>query len=137
MSSAPPQAMQVNLQLRWSDQDPLGHVNNANIMTLLEEAKIRTDKYLCEKAGYTLELGTVIRVATTEYFLPVAYTQDVTVSVWLEKIGTSSYLKKYELVQNGKICVAAETVIVMFDPVTETSQPIPEKFRKALETLLI
>ena len=31
----------MELQLRWSDEDALGHVNNARIVTLMEEARIR------------------------------------------------------------------------------------------------
>ncbi len=31
----------IPISLRWSDQDPNGHVNNAAIVTLLEEARVR------------------------------------------------------------------------------------------------
>ena len=32
---------EFEMQLRWSDQDALGHVNNARVITLMEEARIR------------------------------------------------------------------------------------------------
>ena len=41
MSNAPKNALPIEIQLRWSDQDLLAHVNNATIMTLVEEARIR------------------------------------------------------------------------------------------------
>ncbi|WP_374700315.1 acyl-CoA thioesterase [Arthrobacter sp. JCM 19049] len=31
----------IEIQLRWSDEDKLGHVNNARIVTLMEEARVR------------------------------------------------------------------------------------------------
>lgn len=34
----------VPLELRWSDQDANHHVNNATIVTLLEEVRVRTLK---------------------------------------------------------------------------------------------
>lgn len=42
MSKAPQNALEIPIELRWSDQDLLGHVNNAKLMTLAEEARIRS-----------------------------------------------------------------------------------------------
>src|SRR5699024_1295251 len=42
-ADAPQNAFRCELQLRWSDQDLLGHVNNARTVTLAEEARVRAD----------------------------------------------------------------------------------------------
>lgn len=31
----------ITLALRWSDQDANGHLNNARIVTLMEESRVR------------------------------------------------------------------------------------------------
>ena len=36
-----PTPFEVGLQLRWSDEDRYGHVNNARLLTLAEEARVR------------------------------------------------------------------------------------------------
>ena len=58
----------VPLPLRWGDQDAYGHVNNATMFRLLEEARIRAfvrDDHATEQApAAALEVGA--SASTTE-----------------------------------------------------------------------
>ena len=44
-----PAPFETELQLRWSDQDAYGHVNNGRLVTLAEEARVRA---LAKAKGY-------------------------------------------------------------------------------------
>lgn len=135
MSNAPTSAIRVEIELRWSDQDLLGHVNNAKIMTLLEEARIRALEDLRRRANWEGTIETVVRTAHTEFIRPVVYTGETVVNVWISRLGNSSYVLQHELVQDGEVCVTLEAVMVAFDSQTQTSTPIPAPLRVAFESI--
>lgn len=62
MSNAPETCLEFDIELRWSDQDLLGHVNNAKLMTLAEEARIRALTQLQQRFNIQLSLDTVLRI---------------------------------------------------------------------------
>ncbi|OAV63079.1 acyl-CoA thioesterase [Enteractinococcus helveticum] len=136
MSNAPKNALPIEIQLRWSDQDLLAHVNNATIMTLVEEARIRAITDLQQRGELNGPLDMVLRTATTEFLRPVMYEDSVTVNVWVSRIGNTSYVLQHELMQYGEICVTVEAVVVLFDVEKQVSKPIPDPLRAVLETVL-
>lgn len=136
MSKAPKNALPVKIQLRWSDQDLLAHVNNATIMTLVEEARIRALTDLQQRAQWEGPSDMVLRTATTEFLRPVLYEDSVVVNVWISRIGNTSYVLQHELIQDGEICVTVEAVVVVFDAEKQVSMPIPDPIRAVFETVL-
>ena len=135
MSNAPSNALTIEIQLRWSDQDLLAHVNNATIMTLVEEARIRALHQLQKQAQWDGPLDMVLRTAQTEFLRPVMYEPSVTVNVWVSRIGNTSYVLQHELIQNGEICVTVEAVVVVFDSNKQAPMPIPDPIRAGFETV--
>lgn len=136
MPNTPDNALPIEIQLRWSDQDLLAHVNNATIMTLVEEARIRALYQLQEQTQWDGPLDMVLRTAHTEFLRPVMYEPSVTVNVWVSKLGNTSYVLQHELIQHDKICVTVEAVVVVFDVEKQTPMPIPDPIRAAFETVL-
>ena len=135
MSNAPKNALPIEIQLRWSDQDLLAHVNNATIMTLVEEARIRASTELQQRGQWNGPLEMVLRTATTEFLRPVMYEDSVVVNVWVSHIGNTSFVLQHELLQYGEICVTVEAVVVLFDVEKQASKPIPDPLRAVLETV--
>lgn len=135
MSQAPQNAININIALRWSDQDLLGHVNNAKIMTLVEEARIRTVAQLQQQGGCDGPLDMVLRTSQTDFLRPVLYTGNVEVNVWISRIGNTSYVMRHELVQDDQVCVTVEAVVVMFDSAKQAPMVIPDRIRRALESV--
>lgn len=70
MSQAPPNALEIPIELRWSDQDLLGHVNNAKLMTLAEEARIRSLERLRRQLRLEGPLDMVLRTTQTDFLRP-------------------------------------------------------------------
>src|SRR5699024_10843456 len=91
----------------------MGHVNNARIMTLVEEARIRAMEQFQRKAGSDEPFGAVLRTTSTEFFRPVMYPDDVVIRIWVSRIGNTSFEMHHELSQNGKVAVTVEAVVVM------------------------
>jgi len=135
MSEAPQVAIPIQVALRWSDQDLLGHVNNAKIMTLVEEARIRALTQIQHQVGWEGPLEMVLRTATTDFLRPVMYTDHVVVNVWVSKVGRTSFVLQHQLVQDGVVCATVEAVMVVFDSKQQTSVPIPESIRAAFQEI--
>jgi len=135
LSNAPQNALEIPIELRWSDQDLLGHVNNAKLMTIAEEARIRSLGALQEQAGYSGPLDVVLRTTHTDFLRPVQYESSIKVFVWVTRIGNTSCVMQHELVQHGQVCVEVEAVMVMVDSAQQAPTPIPDEVRDALETI--
>lgn len=136
VSQAPANALPIEIQLRWSDQDLLAHVNNATIMRLAEEARIRALTQLQRSVGWEGPLDMVLRTAHTEFLRPVMYDDSITINVWVSRIGNSSFVLQHELVQDGEICVTIEAVVVAFDADNQAPMPLPDQIRAAFESVL-
>lgn len=135
MSQAPPNALEIPIELRWSDQDLLGHVNNAKLMTLAEEARIRSLERLRRQLRLEGPLDMVLRTTQTDFLRPVMYEDAIKVLVWISRIGNTSYVMQHELIQNGEVCVSVEAVVVMFDSQQQAPMPLPDEVRAALESM--
>lgn len=124
------------LELRWSDQDANGHVNNARAITLIEEARVRA---FLHWTG-TSPNGTrprVVRSLTVDFRRPLHYGPPLWAHVWISRIGTSSYTVHHELHQHDQPCVSAETAIVQLGAETQKPEPLDDRMRQALATALI
>jgi acyl-CoA thioester hydrolase len=102
--------------LRWSDMDVFGHVNNARVLTLYEEARVAMMFTGARSAGVTsLEAGVVIARHEVDYLRPFDYGQAVRIEMWLEEIRVSRFVVGYELLVDGSVASRARSVCVPFD----------------------
>ena len=137
MSNAPQHAQEILIELRWSDQDLMGILNNAKLMTLVEEARVRSLDALLAQIDWSGSVDAVLRKVETDFLRPVHYKDAVKVLVWVSKIGNTSYTVQHELIQDGQVCMAVEAVVVLFDAENQAPQPIPDEVRAVLETVAV
>ncbi|MGO4295236.1 acyl-CoA thioesterase [Glutamicibacter sp. MCAF14] len=121
--------------IRWSDQDANGHVNNARILTLVEEGRIQAG-YRWWGANPDESSPRVVRAMSVDYRNAVHYGPETTIDVWISRIGTTSYTVSQELFQQGRSCVSAEVVIVILDRDTRQPMTLPESVRETLHANL-
>ena len=108
-------ATPIEIQLRWSDQDVNGHVNNVHILTLMEEARIRaTQQWTATTPGLTGRRR-VARALKTNFDREVHYGKATTVWVWIARIGSTSFVFGQLLAQDDQPCVYAEATMVVLD----------------------
>jgi len=127
----------TDVEVRYTDIDTYGHVNNATYATYFEEARI---DYLDDvvNAGEALlsgsESGTGIVIANLEvdYIQPVHISDSVAVAVRVPRLGEKSFPFEYEVRTDDGVAAAGETTIVTYDRDAESSRPIPEDWRSAI-----
>ncbi|MEO6201502.1 MAG: thioesterase family protein [Cryobacterium sp.] len=145
--------LHVPISLRWSDLDAYGHVNNAEMLRLLEEARIQafwvTDE-TGEPGGSAVGASTAVLdgkpgAATltliarqeVEYLAPVPYMRKpLDVRLWLGKLGGASLEVCYEVwspagVEPAVLFTRASTTIVLVDAVSERPRKINAIEREA------
>lgn len=149
----------VPIRLRWGDFDAYGHVNNAEMLHLLEEARIyafwESDEPDAPNSTLGMPLGTrvldgrpgaktitLIARQEIEYLLPVPYMRTpIDVQLWLGKLGGASLEVCYEVrsprgVEPSVLYARATTTIVLVDADTERPRRITDTERAAWEPYL-
>jgi len=126
-------ATPVPLQLRWSDQDVNGHVNNVRILTLMEEARVRVTTMWMDATSGSVGAKRLVRALNASFEAEVLYGKDTVVWMWICRIGGSSYDLSHLLVQDGGPCVYTEATMVVIDEFTRRPKVHSGTFRTHLE----
>ncbi len=129
------------LELRWRDLDAFNHVNNANFMTYVEEARIRWFSSATND-WFTDEHGPLLAAITMNYRIPIPYPAQIAVEMFAERIGNSSLTIGHRIVgastgaQGDAETVYADgnAVLVWIDRGTGRPVPLPTGVRKAAMT---
>lgn len=104
---------QTDVRVRFSDLDALGHVNNARVLTLLEEARV---DWLYEDAVLQgvdgLVNAIVVARQEVDYLKPILFGKPVLVDLGIARIGNASFTVDYEVFAHGELAVRAKTVLV-------------------------
>jgi acyl-CoA thioester hydrolase len=106
---------------RWSDMDAFGHVNHANMVTLLEEARVPLLFDEASRAGLTaFASGMVVVRLEVHYRAPIVVDgRQIRVEMDLRECRAASLTLGYE-VHNGPsvedaVAVTAETLLAPYD----------------------
>ncbi|MGH3943902.1 MAG: acyl-CoA thioesterase [Pseudonocardiaceae bacterium] len=116
-------AFSTEVAVRWSDMDVYGHVNNACVVTLLEEA--RTELLFGEGARRGAEAladGVVVVELAVRYRQPLVYTsRPVRVRLWVSELCAASFALDYAVAAEDGDAVTASTRLAPYD--TEARRP--------------
>ncbi|MFB9376931.1 acyl-CoA thioesterase [Kineococcus gynurae] len=114
----------ILLELRWGDMDAYQHVNNVQIMRLLEEARVRAFGLAApDGSAAMLATGMVVAGHTVDYLAPLDYRiAPVAVDLWVERVGGASFTVGYEILEPDaeavgelRTYVRASTTCVAYD----------------------
>jgi acyl-CoA thioester hydrolase len=121
------------IEIRWRDLDPYGHVNNAVYLTYLEEAR---DEWLERALGSDGDAWDYV-VARVAVDFRRELTQDddrVVARCRLDSLGTSSVRTREELVTAaGALAAEAEAVLVARDRDTGSVRPLTGRERDVFQ----
>ncbi len=147
--------LEIKVPLRWADIDGYRHVNNAAMLTLLEEARIEAfwaSDDVADVSGHgadddgargghrtaLLDAGpaaatlTLIARQEVEYLLPIEYTRvPLTIRMWISHIGGASIDVCYEVLVGGTVHAIALTAIVLVDAATGRPRRVTPAEREA------
>jgi acyl-CoA thioester hydrolase len=140
--------LHVPIALRWSDFDAYAHVNNAEMLRLLEEARIqafwRPDDGASGHPTAVLdarpgaETVSLIARQEIEYLRPIPYMRSpIDIELWVGHVGGASLLICYELFSPGGVeprvlYTKAATTLVMVDAATGTPRRITDDLREVM-----
>ena len=110
---------------RWSDMDAYGHVNHANTVTLLEEARVALAFTEAARQGLVdMSRGMVVVKLAVDYRVPLVFDGgSVDIEMAVRDLKASSFVLDYSVRTGGNgsstVAVTAETLICAYD-VNET-----------------
>ena len=120
------------IEVRFSDLDAYGHVNNATYFTYFEAARTRLFMEPFLALGRQGLLLLVVR-AECDYQRPIELTDRVVVDLVVERVGRSSFDIAYTLHNGaGANYARAKTVMVCFDAKLGKPVSIPREFLAAI-----
>jgi acyl-CoA thioester hydrolase len=122
------------LDVRFRDCDPMGHVNNAVYLTYLEAARFAWWRHTFGPDGLR-EHGFIVARVEIDYRRPALPGDRLIVRMRVEAIGTSSFTVGYEMVQarTREVVAEAKSVQVAYDYAQGRSVPIDANLRAKLE----
>ena len=129
----PAMLFRMPIDLRWRDLDAFNHVNNANFMTYVEEARIRW----FESAGNDwLSNGRIPLLAAVQmnYRLPIPYPARVFVELLTERVGNSSLTLGHRIVgEDDRLYADGHSVLVWIEMASGRPVPLPDAVRAAAD----
>lgn len=129
LPSSPAKVFETDIPLRFSDIDGMGHVNNAVMLTLLEQGRMKFIYELLE-ARTVEDLPFILAEANIRYRIPILLQDPVRLRMHVTDISRSSFRFRCELIdpRDGRVFIEAETVHVMYDYAAGRPRPIDAQF---------
>ena len=141
----------ISVQLRWSDMDAYAHVNNVEMLRLLEEARIEAFwrhpappadggwPTAVLDAGPGAQTTTLVASQEIEYVRPLGYRRSpVAITLWIGHLGGASIDVCYEVTdqdegtgQPVEVYARARTTLVLVDATTGAPRRITPDERAA------
>ncbi|HBA88183.1 MAG TPA: acyl-CoA thioesterase [Geobacter sp.] len=119
----------TTIELRFSDLDAYGHVNSAIYFTYLETARVKLFSDFFREVSEQA-IFTVVAHAECDFKVPILLYDEVVVTVWVSRLGSSSFDLEYRLHnEQGTTYATALTTMVCFDAVNKKAVPIPESIK--------
>ena len=113
----------VPVPMRWADQDPFQHVNNAAFLTYLEQARVEIFFSDAKDQGVTtLSEGVVVVRHEIDYQRPVIYSaRPLIVECWISQLRAASYRVDYRVFDGETLAVTANSLLATYD--TRAARP--------------
>ncbi len=128
----------VPVPMRWADQDPFQHVNNAAFLTYLEQARVEIFFSDAEGEGITsLSEGVVVVRHEIDYKRPVVYSaRPLIVECWISQLRAASYRVDYRVHDGETLAVTANSLLATYDIQAARPRRITPEERTYLEQFL-
>ncbi|KAF1718695.1 thioesterase [Pseudoxanthomonas yeongjuensis] len=113
--------------------DAFNHVNNAEYLRYLEEARVQ---WIAGIAGVSLtdRIAPVLVASNVNYRKPIEWPSEIVVELFVEKLGNSSLTMGHRMLASGDSTVLysdGSVVMVWIDTQTGKSVALPEAVRAA------
>lgn len=124
---------QIPAQLRFSDVDRFGHVNNSVYFSLFDMSK---EKYFMDVVGEDIlqEICIVVANINANFLAPIFFPDEIVIQTTVTHLGNKSFTLRQRAVnvRTREVKCEAQTVMVCFDLNSNTTIPMPEHFRRRI-----
>lgn len=122
------------IQIRFSDIDAVGHINNNIYFSYFDLGKTTYFENMKASQVSWIEGFIVIAHIESDFYSPVYYKESIVVDTKVIKIGTKSVtmLQQIRSVTTGEIKCRCKSVMVAYDAVLQTSMNIPDVWKNAI-----
>lgn len=121
-------------QLRFSDVDRFGHVNNSVYFSLFDMCKTH---YFNDVVGTDIfdRVAPVVVHIEANFITPVLFPDEIAIQTCITRLGNKSFtlFQRALNVRTKEVKCECETVMVMMDTKVNTSVTVPEDFRTAVK----
>jgi len=125
----------IKIQIRFSDIDVLGHVNNAVYLSYFEVARVIFFSNLMGEDWDWHRNGVVLRKNVIEYIKPVVLNDVPEIFIHTQRIGKKSFTLEYDLKVKNELRSTGSSVLVSYDSEKMISKDIPAKMKGVLSEL--
>ena len=126
----------LKIQVRFSDLDILGHVNNVIYLSYFEMARIHYFTALVGPKWDWLKEGVVLVKNDVEYHIPILLHDEPSIFLFVKNIGNKSFSLGYKIMINDKLHTTGGSTLVSFDSTIQQAITIPTIMRVGLSTLI-
>ncbi len=140
MSLAPDPSVpySVDIQIRWSDMDAYGHVNNVEFLRLLEDARVYAFRDWFGQEQSLLNEGILVARQEIDYLAPLTFNYEpARIEVWCSRISGASFDVGYVVKQPGAdlMYARAETTLVAYDLADAKPRRLKDSERETLTSV--
>ena len=131
------------VEVRLSDTDAMGHVNNARYLTYVEIARVAYYEQVTGKllpiGAHGAEEGMILAEIRMTYRSPAFYGETLTVETRVERIGRTSFGMVHRItapesrVAPARLIAVADSTLVAYDYTDERPIPVPDEWRTSME----
>ena len=122
------------LQIRFNDVDVLGHVNNTVYLAFYDTGKAA---FMTDISGRKIlwnDVDTVVANIDCAFIAPIFYGESIEVLTACKSIHEKSFrlIQMIRETNTGQVKSLCETVMVSFDPLTQSAAPLSDEWRNKL-----
>jgi acyl-CoA thioester hydrolase len=127
----------AKIQVRFSDIDVMGHVNNAVYLNYFETARmIYFNQLLGIDWDWTTD-GIILLRNEIDYIKPVLLHHSPEITISVEKIGGKSFVLTYELKVGETVFTKGKSTMVCFNYKEQATTEISALLKSKLEQLIV
>lgn len=121
----------AEVQTRFQDLDPLGHINNVAMGALFESGRVRFNRELLRERKTRAEgVRWLIARVDIQYLAEAHFPAPLHISNAIAHVGNTSWTMVSAAFQDGTCVALCDTVIVYCGP--DGPMPLPDAFREEL-----
>ena len=120
----------IPAQLRFSDVDRFGHVNNSVYFSLFDMSK---EKYFMDVVGKDAlqQVSIVVANINANFLAPIYFPDEIEIQTAIVHLGNKSFTLRQRAIniRTKEIKCDCQTVMVCFNMKEKTTIPLPDNFR--------